>query len=148
MTTLLSAAVRATSGHDDRFLFLSGSQITYLQLFGELVKIFVPLMLLDDMSTAIQGTSEDDDIFFVPLMLLDNMSTAIQGTSEDGGRFVFLSYCRMTCLQLFRERVKTMTDSGSSQAVGSHNYLQLFRERVKTMTDSGSSQAVGSHNYL
>ena len=72
MTTLLSAAVRATSGHDDRFLFLSGSQITYLQLFGELVKIFVPLMLLDDMSTAIQGTSEDND------------------------RFWFLSSCRIT----------------------------------------------------
>ena len=40
-----------------------------------------------------------------------------------------------------------MTDSGSSQAVGSHNYLQLFRERVKTMADFDSSQAVGSHVY-
>ena len=93
MTTLLSAAVRATSGHDDRFLFLSGSQITYLQLFGELVKIFVPLKLLDDMSTAIQGTSEDDI-------------------------FLFLSCCWITCLLLFKERVKMVADLCSSHTVG------------------------------
>ena len=56
MTVLLSVAVRGTSGHDDRFLFLSRSRITYLQLFVELVKIFVPLILLDGMSTAFQKT--------------------------------------------------------------------------------------------
>ena len=51
----------------------------------ELVKIFVPLILLDGMSTAFQKTRKT--VTDLGSSQAVGLSTAIQGTSEDDGRF-------------------------------------------------------------